>query len=102
MEKYHLCAPWLASLESHAFPKLGDVPTGGIVAADIIDVLMPIWQEIPETARQVRNRICVVLDLCPRERLALERSSVGRWQLESGTRIASPSEVAGESQGHAL
>lgn len=53
---------WLASLESHAIPKLGDVPTGGITAADIIDVLMPIWQEIPETARQVRNRICVVLD----------------------------------------
>src|SRR3546814_9318537 len=53
---------WLASLESHAFPKLGDVATGGIAAADIIDVLLPIWQEIPETARQVRNRICVVLD----------------------------------------
>lgn len=53
---------WLASLETHAFPKLGDVATGGIAAADIIDVLLPIWQEIPETARQVRNRICVVLD----------------------------------------
>ena len=53
---------WLASLESHAFPKLGDIATGGIAASDIIDVLLPIWQEIPETARQVRNRICVVLD----------------------------------------
>jgi len=53
---------WLASLENYAFPKLGDIPTGSIAAADIIDVLMPIWQEIPETARQVRNRICAVLD----------------------------------------
>jgi integrase len=53
---------WLASLENYAFPKLGNQPTGSITAADIIDVLLPIWQEIPETARQVRNRICVVLD----------------------------------------
>jgi integrase len=53
---------WLASLENYAFPKLGDMTTGGITAADIISVLTPIWQEIPETARQVRNRICAVLD----------------------------------------
>lgn len=53
---------WLASLENYAFPKLGGVPTGGITTADIIAVLTPIWQEIPETARQVRNRICTVLD----------------------------------------
>jgi len=53
---------WLASLENYAFPKLGDMPTGSIASADIITVLTPIWQKIPETARQVRNRICAVLD----------------------------------------
>lgn len=53
---------WLASLENYAFPKIGSRPVGGIVAADIITVLSPIWQEIPETGRQVRNRICAVLD----------------------------------------
>jgi len=53
---------WLASLENYAFGKLGERPTGSITAADIIDVLNPIWQDIPETARQVRNRICVILD----------------------------------------
>jgi integrase len=53
---------WLASLENYAFPKLGTLPTGRITAADIIEVLTPIWQDIPETARQVRNRICAVLD----------------------------------------
>lgn len=53
---------WLASLENYAFPKLGEMLTGSIMAADIISVLTPIWQEIPEIARQVRNRICSVLD----------------------------------------
>src|SRR3546814_3663512 len=49
-------------LENHACAKLGDIPTGGIGSPDIIAVLTPIWQEIPETARQIRNRICAVLD----------------------------------------
>jgi hypothetical protein len=44
---------WLASLENYAFPKLGDMTTGGITAADIISVLTPIWQEIPK--RRVRS-----------------------------------------------
>ncbi|ABF54920.1 hypothetical protein Sala_3217 (plasmid) [Sphingopyxis alaskensis RB2256] len=44
---------WLAGLESHAFLKLGDLPTGRISAADMIDVLLPIWQEIPK--RRVRS-----------------------------------------------
>ncbi len=33
---------WLASLENYAFPKLGDMPTGSVTAADIITVLTPI------------------------------------------------------------
>ena len=53
---------WLASLENYAFPKIGSRPVGGIIAPDIIDLLTPIWQAIPETARQVRNRIRAVLD----------------------------------------
>lgn len=75
---------WLASLESHAFPKLGDVPTGGIAAADIIDVLMPIWQEIPETARQVRSRICVVLDYAHAKGWRSNEAPSGNGSLKAG------------------
>lgn len=75
---------WLASLESHAFPKLGDVPTGGITAADIIEVLMPIWQEIPETARQVRNRICVVLDYAHAKGWRSNEAPSGNGSLKAG------------------
>jgi len=42
---------WIAGLESHVFPKWGNLPTEGIAAADIFDVLMPIWQEIGQGAR---------------------------------------------------
>lgn len=56
------------------------MPTGSIMTSDIIKVLAPIWQEIPETARQVRNRICAVLDYASRHYalLALVESRSGR------------------------
>jgi len=75
---------WLAALESHAFPKLGDLPTGRISAADIIDVLLPIWQEIPETARQVRNRICVVLDYAHAKGWRSTEAPSGNGSLKAG------------------
>ncbi len=75
---------WLASLENYAFPKLGDMPTGGIAAADIISALTPIWQEIPETARQVRNRICSVLDYAHAKGWRSREAPSGNGSLKAG------------------
>ncbi|MFT6474966.1 MAG: integrase, partial [Qipengyuania sp.] len=75
---------WLASLENYAFPKLGDLPTGSITAADIIEVLTPIWQEIPETARQVRNRICAVLDYAHAKGWRSTEAPSGNSSLKAG------------------
>lgn len=75
---------WLASLENYAFPKLGDVPTGGITTADIITVLTPIWQKIPETARQVRNRICAVLDYAHAKGWRSREAPSGNGSLKAG------------------
>ena len=75
---------WLASLENYAFPKLGDMPTGSITAADVIAVLTPIWQEIPETARQVRNRICAVLDYAHAKGWRSTEAPSGNSSLKAG------------------
>ena len=75
---------WLASLENYAFPKLGEVPTGSITAADIITVLTPIWQEVPETARQVRNRICAVLDYAHAKGWRSREAPSGNGSLKAG------------------
>lgn len=75
---------WLSSLENYAFPKLGDMPTGGIATADIITVLTPIWQEIPETARQVRNRICAVLDYAHAKGWRSREAPSGNGSLKAG------------------
>lgn len=75
---------WLASLENYAFPKLGNIAAGAITAADIITVLTPIWQEIPETARQVRNRICAVLDFAHAKGWRSREAPSGNGSLKAG------------------
>jgi integrase len=75
---------WLASLENYAFPKLGKMATGSIETSDIIDVLLPIWQEIPETGRQVRNRICAVLDYAHAKGWRSREAPSGNGSLKAG------------------
>lgn len=55
-------AQWLSTLETYAFPVLGDRPVDTIEGPIIRDVLAPIWLSKPETARRVRQRIGAVLD----------------------------------------
>jgi integrase len=75
---------WFASLENYAFPKLGDMATGSATTSDIITVLTPIWQEIPETARQVRNRICAVLDYAHAKGWRSREAPSGNGSLKAG------------------
>lgn len=53
---------WLATLETYAFPLLGNRRVDQIEGPLIRDVLAPIWLSKPETARRVRQRIGTVLD----------------------------------------
>lgn len=55
-------AQWLASLEAHAFPRLGDIPVCDVTGPMVRDTLAEIWLVIPETGRRVRQRIGAVLD----------------------------------------
>ena len=91
---------WIASLENYAFPKLGDVTTGGITAADIITVLTPIWQEIPETARQVRNRICAVLDYAHAKGWRSREAPSANGSLKAGRGL--PRQVKGQENRKAM
>lgn len=56
-------AQWLSSLRTYAFPAIGDKPVDKVTAADVCDLLKPIWLTRPETARRVMQRIGTVLDL---------------------------------------
>lgn len=55
-------ANWISSLENHVFPLIGTRPVDQVDSVVVVEVLSPIWLEIPETARRIFQRIGVVLD----------------------------------------
>ncbi|KQS02423.1 hypothetical protein ASG11_15540 [Sphingomonas sp. Leaf357] len=55
-------AQWLSSMKSYAFPAIGSMPIDKVTAGHVRDLLMPIWQSKPETARRVLQRVGIVLD----------------------------------------
>jgi integrase len=48
---------WRQSLEQYVFPIIGKLPVAEIDLPLVLQVLKPIWQQIPETARRVRARL---------------------------------------------
>jgi integrase len=53
---------WLASLEQHVFPAIGDVPAHLVTTDMIVKALSPIWRTHAVTASRVRTRIERALD----------------------------------------
>ena len=74
---------WQSSLETYATPVIGTKRVSEVTSADVLDVLMQIWNEKPETARRVKHRI----------------SAVMRWAVAQGFRDDNP---AGEAINEAL
>ena len=71
---------WRSSLRDYAMPKLGGRPVNRINRADVMAVLLPIWNEKRVTARRVRQRI----------------SAVMRWAVAQGYREDNPAEKPSE------
>ena len=53
---------WTATLQTYAYPLLGDVSVQAIDTALIMKVIEPIWATKPETANRVRGRIESILN----------------------------------------
>jgi integrase len=53
---------WRSSLRLYVLPKIGSLPAATIAAADIVDLLRPMWATKQQTARRVRGRIEAILD----------------------------------------
>ena len=54
---------WPSTLKAYVFPVIGDKHVRDVSKRDIVDILEPIWTEKPETARRVRSRIEIVIDM---------------------------------------
>lgn len=53
---------WTSTLQTYAFPVIGDLPVELVDTSLLLQVLEPIWHTKTETATRIRNRIELVLD----------------------------------------
>ena len=53
---------WWRSFENYVFPRIGQRPVSEVTAADVLEILEPIWHTKPKTARRLRQRIRAVLE----------------------------------------
>ena len=74
---------WRSSLARYALPRIGDKSVDAVTAADVMDVLLPIWSTKRVTASRVRQRIGAVM----------------KWAIAQGLRDDNP---AGEAIAAAL
>ena len=74
---------WRSSLASYALPRIGAKSVDAVTAADVMDVLLPIWSTKRVTASRVRQRIGAVM----------------KWAIAQGLRDDNP---AGEAIAAAL
>jgi integrase len=54
-------AQWQSTLETYAYPELGDTAIKAVDTAAVMAVLEPIWHAKPETASRVRGRIETII-----------------------------------------
>lgn len=54
-------AQWTSTLETYAYPEIGNMNVGDIGVEDVLKVLRPIWATKTETATRLRGRIESVL-----------------------------------------
>lgn len=85
-------AQWTATLESYAYPKLGDLNVKAVDTAAVLDALRPIWSEEPETASRVRQRIEAVLDYATAKG-ARTGDNPARWRGHLDNLLPKPSKV---------
>jgi integrase len=53
---------WEKTLETYAYPTIGEKPVDSIDAQDLLAILQPLWLDKHETGRRVRQRLATVLD----------------------------------------
>ena len=72
---------WTESLTNHTYPAIGHLPIADVTARDCLELLTPIWNELPETSARVKQRMGVVFD----------------WAVAAGLRPDNPAAAVGKA-----
>jgi integrase len=83
---------WRNTLETYAYPYIGDLAVTDIDSEHVLTVLKPIWLEKTETANRVRNRIEAVLDYAATLKYR-PNENPARWKGSMANLLPSPSKI---------
>lgn len=98
--KKHI-AQWRSSLETYAYPVIGQKRVGEITKTDLLAILEPIWLTKNETANRVRGRIETVLDYAKAKEY-LEGDNPAAWKGMLKPLLPMPSKVQNKKHHAAL
>lgn len=84
---------WTNTLETYAYPLIGELLVKDIALPHVLQVLEPIWQVKTETATRVRGRIESVLDWATVHHYR-EGPNPARWKGHLDKILAAPTKVA--------
>ena len=73
--RYH----WRSTLQTYAYPVIGDLPVQDIDTELVLAVLRPIWSTAPENASRIRSRIEAVIAYWSATQ-RLPRDNPARWR----------------------
>jgi integrase len=85
-------AQWSSTLETYAYPIVGELSVQAIDTALVSKVLSPIWSTKPETASRLRGRIEAILDWAT-VRGIREGDNPARWRGHLAKLFPAPSKV---------
>lgn len=92
---------WRNTLETYAYPKIGNMLVPHVHMSHVLEVLKPIWSDRTETASRLRGRIELVI--AAGDKVAgIERPNPARWKHNLDTQLAKPSKIAKKKHYDAL
>jgi integrase len=92
---------WKATLETYAFPVIGDLPVQAVDTGLVMKILDPIWSTKTETASRVRGRIESVIEAAKAYGEYVGENPA-RWKGNLAATLAKKSDVADEENFPAL
>ena len=85
-------AQWRATVETHAFPILGNMLVRDVELPHVLAVLEPIWQTTTETASRLRGRIEKILDWATTRKYRTGLNPA-RWKGHLDANLLSPGKI---------
>jgi integrase len=92
---------WSATLETYAYPVIGDLPVQAVTTGLMMKILDPIWSEKTETASRVRGRIESIINSAKAYGEFIGENPA-RWKGNLDATLAKKSDVAEEENMPAL